>query len=182
MQQYLHENIAKQYGRVTDLIYYDVTNYYFEIDLEDELRKRVPCKEKKHDPIVQMGLVVDSQSTPISYQIYPGNTHDSETYLPQMAEFKKKFNAGQIVAVADKGLNYWDNIAFNLALGDGYIFSQSVRGASAELKQWILDESGCRFEGLLHTICCRTEDRHIITRCQVYINYINNPACFHFRT
>jgi transposase len=142
MQQYLHENIAKQYGRVTDLIYYDVTNYYFEIDLEDELRKRGPCKEKKHDPIVQMGLAVDDQSIPISYHIYPGNTHDSETYLPQMAALKKKFNAGRIVVVADKGLNCGDNIAFNLALGDGYIFSQSVRGANAELKKWILDESG----------------------------------------
>ena len=50
----LHENIVKQYGRVTDLIYYDVTNYYFEIDMEDDLRKRGPCKEKKHDPIVQI--------------------------------------------------------------------------------------------------------------------------------
>ncbi|MDK2903917.1 MAG: hypothetical protein PWQ93_1836 [Clostridiales bacterium] len=142
LQQYLHENIVKQYGRVTDLIYYDVTNYYFEIDMEDDLRKRGPSKEKKHDPIVQMGLAVDSQSIPISYQLYPGNTHDSETYLPQMAALKKKFNAKRIVVVADKGLNCGDNIAFHLALGDGYIFSQSVRGASAELNQWILDESG----------------------------------------
>lgn len=142
LQQYLHENIVKQYGRVTDLIYYDVTNYYFEIDLEDELRKRGACKEKRHDPIVQMGLAVDSQSIPISYRIYPGNTHDSETYLTQMAALKKKFNAKRIVVVADKGLNCGDNIAFNLALGDGYIFGQSVRSGSAELKQWVLNESG----------------------------------------
>jgi len=142
LQQHLHENIVKQYGRVTDLIYYDVTNYYFEIDQEDDLRKRGACKEKRHDPIVQMGLAVDSQSIPISYQIHPGNTHDSETYLPQIAALKKKFNAKRIVVVADKGLNCGDNIAFNLALGDGYIFSQSIRGGSAELKRWILDESG----------------------------------------
>jgi len=142
LQQHLHESIVKQYGRVTDLIYYDVTNYYFEIDQEDDLRKRGACKEKRHDPIVQMGLAVDSQSIPISYQIYPGNTHDSETYLPQIATLKKKFHAKRIVVVADKGLNCGDNIAFNLALGDGYIFSQSVRGGSAELKQWILNENG----------------------------------------
>ena len=142
LQQHLHENIVKQYGRVTDLIYYDVTNYYFEIDLEDDLRKRGPSKEKKRDPIVQMGLAVDSQSIPISYHIYPGNTHDSETYLPQMAALKKKFHAKRIVVVADKGLNCGDNIAFNLALGDGYIFSQSIRNSCAELKQWVLDENG----------------------------------------
>lgn len=142
LQQHLHENIVKHYGRVTDLIYYDVTNYYFEIDKEDEWRKRGASKEKRHDPIVQMGLAVDSQSIPISYQMYPGNTHDSETYLPQMAALKKKFNAKRIVVVADKGLNCGDNIAFNLALGDGYIFSQSVRGGSAELKKWVLDETG----------------------------------------
>ncbi len=141
LQQFLHENIVKQYGRITDLIYYDVTNYYFEIDLEDELRKCGPSKENKRDPIVQMGLAVDSQSIPISYQIHPGNTHDSETYLPQMAALKKKFNANRIIVVADKGLNCGDNIAFNIALGDGYIFSQTIRGGSAALKKWILDEA-----------------------------------------
>jgi len=147
LQQHLHENVVKQYGRVTDLIYYDVTNYYFEIDMEDDWRKRGACKEKKHDPIVQMGLAVDSQAIPISYQIYPGNTHDSETYIPQMAALRKKFNAKRIVVVADKGLNCGDNIAFNLALGDGYIFSQSVRGGSKEVKEWVLKESGYETTG-----------------------------------
>lgn len=142
LQQHLHKKIVEQYGRVTDLLYYDVTNYYFEIDREDNLRKRGPSKEKKRDPIVQMGLVVDSQSIPICYQLYPGNTNDSETYLPQMAALKKKFHAKRIVVVADKGLNCGDNIAFNLALGDGYIFSQKIRGGSAELKQWVLNKSG----------------------------------------
>lgn len=146
MQQFLHANIVQQYGRVTDLIYYDMSNYYFEIDLEDELRKRGAAKDKRRDPIIQMGLAVDSHAIPISYQLYPGNTHDSETYLPQMAALKKKFNAKRIVVIADKGLNCGDNIAFNLALGDRYIFSQSVRGGSAKLKQWILDETG--YEGV----------------------------------
>ena len=147
LQQHLHENIVKQYGRVTDLIYYDVTNYYFEIDKEDDLRKRGACKEKRQDPIVQMGLAVDSNAIPISYQIYPGNTHDSETYIPQMAALKKKFNAKRIVVVADKGLNCGDNIAFNLALGDGYIFSQSIRGGSKEMKEWVLKQSSYKETG-----------------------------------
>lgn len=142
LQQHVHQKIVEQYKRHTSLIYYNVTNYYFEIDKEDKDRKRGPSKEKRHDPIIQMGLAVDNLGIPISYQLFEGNTHDSETYLPYMAKIKKKYGAKRIVVVADKGLNSGDNIAFNLALGDGYIFSQKIRGGSQELRDWILDPKG----------------------------------------
>lgn len=142
LQQHLHQKIVEQYNRQTNLIYYDVTNYYFEIDKEDKDRKRGPSKEKRHDPIIQMGLAVDNLGIPISYQLFEGNTHDSETYLPYMARIKKKYDAKRIVVVADKGLNSGDNIAFNLALGDGYIFSQKIHGGSQELRDWVLDQKG----------------------------------------
>lgn len=139
LQRHLHEKIVEQYDRKTDLIYYDVTNYYFEIDKEDDDRKRGACKEKRHDPIIQMGLAVDKNAIPIAYRLFAGNTHDSETYIPSMAAIKKEFGCKRIVVVADKGLNSGDNIAFSQALGDGYIFSQSIRGASEELKKYVLD-------------------------------------------
>jgi transposase len=142
--QHLHEKVTELYGRDTDLVYYDVTNYYFEIDRQDELRKKGPSKEHRKDPIVQMGLLIDKQGLPISYRLFPGNTHDSQTLMPVLTEVKKKFGVKRIIAVADKGLNSGDNIAYNMILGDGYIYSKSVRGAGKEFKEWILDESGYR--------------------------------------
>jgi hypothetical protein len=144
LQQHLHEKVTELHGRDTSLVYYDVTNYYFEIDKQDELRRKGPSKEHRKDPIVQMGLLLDKAGLPISYKLFPGNTHDSQTLMPVLTEVKKKFGVKRIIAVADKGLNTGDNIAYNLILGDGYIYSKSVRGAGKEFKEWILDETGYR--------------------------------------
>lgn len=144
LQQHLHEMVTAQYGRDTDLVYYDVTNYYFEIDSQDDLRKKGPSKEHRKDPIVQMGLLLDKLGLPISYKLFPGNTHDSQTLMPVLTEVKKKFGVRRIITVADKGLNSGDNIAYSTVLGDGYIYSKSVRGASKDFKQWVLDETGYR--------------------------------------
>ncbi|AGL00192.1 IS1634 family transposase [Desulfoscipio gibsoniae] len=144
LQQHLHEIVTAHYGRDTDLVYYDVTNYYFEIDRQDDLRKKGPSKEHRKDPIVQMGLLLDKLGLPISYKLFPGNTHDSQTLMPVLTEVKKKFGVRRIITVADKGLNSGDNIAYSTVLGDGYIYSKSVRGASEDFKQWVLDETGYR--------------------------------------
>ena len=142
LQLHLHEMIVRQYGRQTDLVYYDVTNYYFEIDKQDDLRKRGCAKERRNKPIVQMGLLMDKLSFPIAYKLFAGNTHDSQTLMPILADVKKRFKTKRVIVVADKGLNSGDNIVFNTALGDGYIFSKSVRGASEDFRAWLLDEQG----------------------------------------
>jgi transposase len=141
LQRFLHEKIMEQYDRNTSLIYYDVTNYYFEIDREDDFRKKGASKEKRHDPIVSMGLAVDRQGIPIAYNLFAGNTHDSQTLMPTLKRIKKEYETDRIIVVADKGLNSGDNIAFSTVLGDGYIFSKSVRGASEEFKKWVLKQS-----------------------------------------
>jgi len=89
-----------------------------------------------------MGLAMDKQGIPLSYKLFKGNTHDSQTLMPVLAEIVKEYGAKRVIAVADKGLNSGDNIVFNTALGHGYVFSQSVRGASEEMKAYILDETG----------------------------------------
>jgi transposase len=144
LQQHLHENIVSQYGRETDIVYYDVTNYYFEIDKQDDLRKKGAEKNNRKDPIVQMGLLLDKLGLPISYKLFPGNTHDSQTLMPMLTEIKKRFGVSRIITVADKGLNSGDNIAYSTVLGDGYVYSKSIRGASEEFKKWVLDESDYR--------------------------------------
>lgn len=141
-QQFIHKQIVKQYNRKTNLIYYDVTNYYFEIDQPDEFRKKGASKEHSPNPIIQMGLAVDEQGLPISYKLFEGNTHDSQTLMPILSDIKNEFEAERIIVVADKGLNSGDNIAYNMTLGDGYVYSQSIRGASAELKSYVLEEKG----------------------------------------
>lgn len=146
-QQFIHEQVVEQYERNTDLIYYDVTNYYFEIDKQDDFRKKGFSKEHLPNPIVQMGLAVDKQGIPISYRLFEGNTHDSQTLLPVLKDIKKQYQAEKIIVVADKGLNSGDNIAFNTILGDGYVYSKSVRGASEEFISYVFDDNGYTWIG-----------------------------------
>ena len=142
-QQHIHKKVKERYGRNTDLVYYDVTNYYFEIDEQDELRKKGVSKEHRPDPIVQMGLFMDIDGVPISYKTFPGNTNDCETMYPYLNQIKRDFDdIGRVIVVADKGLNTSPNIVKNTLNHDGYVFSQKVRGANAELQEYVLDESG----------------------------------------
>ena len=144
LQLHLHRQMKKKFERTTELVYYDVTNYYFEIDKPDELRKKGVSKEHRPDPIVQMGLLMDTKGIPIMYDLFPGNTNDCETLMPILVKVKKDYEVGRTIVVADKGVNTADNIAFNLVKGDGYVYSQTVRGANKELKGYVLDESGYR--------------------------------------
>jgi transposase len=147
LQTWLNEAVKKQYGRKHEYAYYDVTNYYFEIDEEDELRRRGPCKEHRPNPIVQMGLLLDSQGLPLAYHLFPGNESEKLSLNPIMNRTKEDFGLGRLVVVADKGLNCGDNIAYQLAQGNGYIYSQSIRGADQEFKQYVLEQSGYRQNG-----------------------------------
>ena len=147
LQTWLNAAVKKQYGRNQGYAYYDVTNYYFEIDEEDELRRRGPSKEHRPNPIVQMGLLLDSQGLPLAYHLFPGNQSEKPSLNPLLNRLKEDYGLGRLVVVADKGLNCGDNIAYQLAQGNGYIYSQSIRGADQEFKQYVLEQSGYRKSG-----------------------------------
>ena len=141
-------HMRRYYGREKGPSYYDVTNYYFEIDDEDEFRRFGVSKEHRPDPIVQMGLLLDSSGFPVTYNLHPGNTHDSDTLIDELARYKRDFSSGRIVVVADKGINCSENILALAAKGDGYVFSSSVRGASKEVVDWVTGEEGwCDYAG-----------------------------------
>ena len=161
LQLYLHRQMKAKFKRSTELVYYDVTNYYFEIDGQDELRKKGVSKEHRPDPIVQMGLLMDTKGVPISYDLFPGNTNDCETLLPVLSKVKNDYAVGRMIVVADKGVNTADNIAFSLAKGDGYVYSQTVRGANRELKDYVLDPSSYRQLGDDYKIKSRLYPREI---------------------
>jgi len=164
LKLHLHRKIKEQYGRDTELVYYDVTNYYFEIDKPDNLRKKGVSKEHRPDPIVQMGLFVDTMGIPVSYGLFPGNTNDCSTLIPLLAEIKREYGIGRTIVVADKGMNTGMNIAFNLIKGDGYVYSQTVRGGHKELKDYVLNSGGYRQEGEKYRIKSRVYPREIIIR------------------
>lgn len=142
MIQHLHKKITKLYGRDTSLMFYDVTNYYWEIDEEDDFRKRGCCKEHKPEPIVQMGLLMDSKSLPITYGLFPGNTNDCLTLSPMMGEVCEDLRAEGVIYIADKGMMSGDNRAEILVNRGGYVFSNSVRGADEDTKKYVVEESG----------------------------------------
>lgn len=139
---YTHEMVRMIYGRDMSNVYYDVTNYYFEINEPDELRKRGVSKEHRPNPIVQMGLLMDNSGLPITYRLFEGNTNDCETLMPVLEDLKKDYGLKRIIVVADKGINTGENIAYNILHKNGYIYSQTVRGANADLKEFILSDEG----------------------------------------
>ena len=136
---HLHEQVRINYKRKTHMVFYDVTNYYFEIDQEDDFRRKGFCKHNTRNPLVQMGLLLDAEAIPVTYRLFKGSTHDSQTMMPLLQETREAYGLERIVVVADKGLNSGDNVAFLMAKGDGFIFSQRIRGASRELKAYVFD-------------------------------------------
>lgn len=146
-QKYLNSQISAKYGRNTKTIYYDVTNFYFEIDEADEFRKFGLCKEKRHNPIVQMGLAMDADGIPLHYELFPGNTVDKETFRPTIGEIRRNYDTGRVVVVADMGIITGDNIFYLQGKEkgknfNGYVFSFSVRGATKDFKEYILSAEG----------------------------------------
>lgn len=142
----IHENICMNYGRDTSNVFYDVTNYYFHTEEESDLIAKGYSKDRKGKPIVQMGLLMDQNALPITYELFRGNTTDFETLLPVLSKLKEDYNLKRAIVVADKGLNSGENKAYNLIKGDGYIFSRSLRGTKADkdVKNYALDETGYR--------------------------------------
>ena len=140
--KHLNDRVTRNYGRDTTLMFYDVTNYYWEIDQEDDFRKRGPCKEHRPEPIVQMGLLMDSNTLPITYNLFPGNTNDSLTLSPTMGDVSEDLEKEGIVYIADKGMMSGDNRAEILINRGGYIFSSSVRKADKKTKAYVIDEEG----------------------------------------
>ena len=144
IQVWMNDKIKENYGRDTSLIYYDVTNYYFETDEQNDFLRKGVSKEHRPNPIVQMGLFMDNNAIPITYELFAGNTNDCLTYRPNFGRIKKQFNLGRVISVADKGMTTGDNIWYtiNTPAHDGYVFSMSIRGAEKSMKKYVLEDDG----------------------------------------
>ena len=106
-----NEFYNKKYIRKTGNVYFDCTNYYFEIDSEDDFRKKGPSKENRKDPIVGMGLLLDEDQIPLTMKLYPGNESEKPIIRECINDMKERFHMnGKTIQVADKGLNCSKNI------------------------------------------------------------------------
>jgi len=147
IQRLIHDRISKRYGRKTGIIYYDVTNYYFEIEKEDELRKKGVSKEHRPDPIVQMGMALDEEGLPISYEVFEGNESEKLHLRPMVSELVRNYDVGKVITVADAAQNTGNNIYYIEKAGQKYVFSQSIRGGGKAFKKYVLDEKGYEWFG-----------------------------------
>lgn len=166
----LWNNTKEKYKRDNSKTFYDCTNYYFEIEYNDDdeyelnqdnsikldangnkiikkkgYRKRGPEKNKRPDPIIEMGLLMDASGIPIAYNLFSGNESEKLSLTPEIKRLKNKFKFERTIVVADRGLNCSDNIinisGTSLEMSknkNGYVYGQSVRGADAEFKEWVL--------------------------------------------
>ena len=135
LQMYLNEQVKQTIGRDLSHAFYDVTNYYFEIDFPEgaeDVRQRGVSKEHRVDPIAAMGLFIDSNGLPVSMKIFPGNTSESLTLQPTMQDIKDSYGLGRLIVVADKGINSSKNIDVLVNAGDGFVFSQIIKGTKGK--------------------------------------------------
>jgi transposase len=140
-----NHQLAQKFPHDTSTTFFDGTNFYFEIDREDELRKKGPSKENRKDPIVGMGLLLDSRQIPIGMKLYPGNQSEIPVIREIIQDLKNRNNIkGRTVQVADKGLNCTKNIFEARKNGDGYLFSKSVKKLPATEKTWVTLPAGFR--------------------------------------
>ena len=134
-----NEQMNSVYHTDSSKTYFDCTNFYFEIDREDDFRRKGPSKENRRDPIIGLGLLLDSNQIPIGMKMYPGNESEMPVLRDVIKELKENNNIeGRTIHVADKGLNCAQNIAFSKENGDGYLFSKSVKSLPEKEKVWVL--------------------------------------------
>ena len=151
---HLDRKVRERYGRDSSLMYYDVTNYYYETDEDDPdealedgatvpgLRKRGCSKEHRPNPIVQLGLFMDADGIPVTYGIFPGNNNDVTTFQPMIRQVRDGLGMEGMIYVADKGMMSGDNVGHIILQRCGYVISSSVRKADAATVRFVLDDNG----------------------------------------
>jgi len=139
VQQISYEHTKKILGGKISVVFYDVTTLYFEIDQEDELRKTGFSKEGKHqNPQIVLGLLVSKNGYPLAYDIFEGNKFEGHTMLPVLNTFKKKYNLGQMIIIADSGLLSNTNIEELQTAGYEFILGARIKNENHVIQRKIL--------------------------------------------
>ena len=144
LTNWINKRLIDKFNRKTDIIYYDVTNFFFEIEDPDEddesLRKMGVSKENRKQPIVQMGLFMDNTGIPISIETFPGNTLDHLTMQKALNNTIDNLNLDRFIFVGDRGMYRGDNTYYLTDHNNGYIISKSIEKTSQDEKDWIFNQ------------------------------------------
>ena len=151
----INTNLVKKAGRSPEVVYYDVTNFFFETEepdgdilnddgtvLEKGLRKFGVSKEERRQPIVQMGLFMDDDGIPIAIESFPGNTLDHLTLRPAMQKTIDSLDLSRFILVADRGICHYGNLLHLLDAGNGYLVSKSLLKSTKAEQKWAYDDEG----------------------------------------
>jgi transposase len=144
IQSWMYTNSLKLSKRNTKILYYDCTNFFFEIEQESGLKQYGISKEHRPNPIVQMGLFMDGDGIPLAFNINKGNTNEQLTLKPLEKKILKDFNLSKFVVCTDAGLASQKNRKFNDIDDRAFITTQSVKKLKKHLKDWALDTKGWR--------------------------------------
>ncbi|HBH12506.1 MAG TPA: IS1634 family transposase [Clostridiales bacterium] len=147
IQAELYKNSLSVSKRNDRILYYDCTNYFFEIEEESGLKQYGYSKDHKPNPIVQMGLLMDGDGIPLAFGIHSGNTNEQTTLRPLEEKILKDFELSQFVVCTDAGLSSTENRLFNTKKDRAFITTQSVKKLKKHLKAWALDTKGWRLAG-----------------------------------
>lgn len=144
----LYKNSKTLCNRNCSVLYYDCTNFYFEIEDEDDLRKYGKSKENRPNPIVQYGLFTDADGIPIADIVFEGNKNEQFSMRELEQEIEKDFQFSKFIVCADAGLNGWENKIYNDRKNKGaYIVTQPIKKMSKSLKEWCIEPTGWKILG-----------------------------------
>ena len=144
IQAQLYKKSLKVSKRNTGVLYYDCTNYFFETEQEDGLRRYGVSKEHRPNPIVQMGLFMDGDGMPLAFCIHPGNTNEQRTLKPLEQQILSDFEMSKFIVCTDAGLSSTANRRFNNHKDLAYITTQSIKKLKQPLQEWVLEPEGWR--------------------------------------
>lgn len=142
-----YKNSQYVINRKKEVLYYDCTNYYFEIEEEDEFRKYGISKEHRPNPIVQMGLFMDADGIPLCFSVFDGNQNEQPSMSPLEKKIIKDFDTSDFIVCTDAGLSSIANRKFNSIQGRGFVITQSIKKLHRFLQDFCLDEDGWYLPG-----------------------------------
>ncbi len=154
IQECLFNNSKSIIRRNSDVIYYDCTNYFFETETEDDLKKYGISKEHRPNPIVGMGLFMDGDGLPLSFNIYPGNMNEQKNLIPEETKIVNNFklDSTKIVLCTDAGLASDEIKKYNIKDNRGFVITQSLKKLKEEDKLQVFDKSNWRVPNDLKNI------------------------------
>jgi len=172
----INTNLVKKAHRRPEIIYYDVTNFYFEIGKADEneydeegevklygLRQNGVCKEERKQPIVQMGLFMDDKGIPIAIESFPGNTLDHQTLVEALKNNIDGAEFSRFILIGDRGVcTYRPNLLHLLDTGNGYIVAKSLLKSKMTEQKWAYSEDGYIYEGTSFKYKSRIADHDVV--------------------